>query len=374
MKIKDKLRKMRSTIIAWSVCFALYCGLLLIEDLFFGGDIRVGLYSLYAGVVVLSCALILFFVMKKTNMLSFTACTATQFVFIAVGSYLHELEFYFFMMLLLVGIVSLVKNFKIMASYIALNITITILMFIFLVPRLEWLNDYRFFMQFVMFLYGSLFMLVQTFNVTQKETRAEQAFSSFSSLLANTPNYMVIIDSNKRVRYISQQMAEFMCYTKQEFAVGQPLIDLFTDKALKLMFADIMDSDSFVETIMTINSGGRERHFKVIADKLSGETEGMFIDISDISPMVESKKSAEDAQLRAEAANTSKSRFLASMSHEIRTPMNAVIGIAQIEMQDENLSDKHMAAFEKIHSSGNTLLGIINDILDMSKIETGKMT
>jgi len=76
----------------------------------------------------------------------------------------------------------------------------------------------------------------------------------------------------------------------------------------------------------------------------------------------------------AEKANNSKSNFLATMSHEIRTPLNAVIGIAKIEMQDESLPEKHMEAFEKIHNSGNTLLGIINDILDMSKIETGKMT
>jgi len=76
----------------------------------------------------------------------------------------------------------------------------------------------------------------------------------------------------------------------------------------------------------------------------------------------------------AEKANNSKSNFLAAMSHEIRTPLNAVIGIAAIEMQDESLSEKQITAFEKIQNSGNTLLGIINDILDMSKIETGRMT
>jgi len=76
----------------------------------------------------------------------------------------------------------------------------------------------------------------------------------------------------------------------------------------------------------------------------------------------------------AEKANNTKSNFLAAMSHEIRTPLNAVIGIARIEMQDESLPEKYMTAFEKIQNSGNTLLGIINDILDMSKIETGKMT
>ena len=75
----------------------------------------------------------------------------------------------------------------------------------------------------------------------------------------------------------------------------------------------------------------------------------------------------------ADAANRAKSGFLAAMSHEIRTPMNAVIGIAQIQLQKRNLSEEQETAFEKIYSSGSNLLGIINDILDMSKIETGKM-
>jgi len=80
-----------------------------------------------------------------------------------------------------------------------------------------------------------------------------------------------------------------------------------------------------------------------------------------------------DANIKTEAANQSKSNFLATMSHEIRTPLNAILGITQIEMQKENLPDRHMSAYEKIHSSGINLLGIINDILDLTKIETGKM-
>ncbi|MDR0502523.1 MAG: hypothetical protein LBH16_04300, partial [Treponema sp.] len=80
-----------------------------------------------------------------------------------------------------------------------------------------------------------------------------------------------------------------------------------------------------------------------------------------------------DANIKIEAANHSKSNFLATMSHEIRTPLNAILGISQLEMQNETIPDRHMAAYEKIHSSGINLLGIINDILDLSKIETGKM-
>jgi len=81
----------------------------------------------------------------------------------------------------------------------------------------------------------------------------------------------------------------------------------------------------------------------------------------------------EDAVKSAQAASKAKSEFLASMSHEIRTPMNAIIGIAQAQLQKENIPDEYATALERIYKSGNSLLGIINDILDMSKIEMGKM-
>ena len=80
-----------------------------------------------------------------------------------------------------------------------------------------------------------------------------------------------------------------------------------------------------------------------------------------------------EANKQAESASKAKSDFLATMSHEIRTPMNVIIGIAQIQMQKEDLPDDYASALDKIYSSGNNLLGIINDILDMSKIEMGKM-
>ena len=76
---------------------------------------------------------------------------------------------------------------------------------------------------------------------------------------------------------------------------------------------------------------------------------------------------------KAEAANRTKSGFLATMSHEIRTPMNAIIGIAQIQLQRGDLPDEYASALQMINNSGNNLLGIINDILDLSKIETGKL-
>jgi methyl-accepting chemotaxis protein len=70
----------------------------------------------------------------------------------------------------------------------------------------------------------------------------------------------------------------------------------------------------------------------------------------------------ESSRQEAEEANISKSNFLAMMSHEIRTPMNAIIGIAQIELSKETMPDTYVSAFGKILASGNSLLGIINDI------------
>ena len=80
-----------------------------------------------------------------------------------------------------------------------------------------------------------------------------------------------------------------------------------------------------------------------------------------------------EEQRRAIQANQAKTEFLANMSHEIRTPMNAVLGMSEIILREENLTDSVREEVENIQSAGNTLLSIINDILDLSKIESGKM-
>lgn len=80
-----------------------------------------------------------------------------------------------------------------------------------------------------------------------------------------------------------------------------------------------------------------------------------------------------EARDEAEAANRSKSTFLANMSHELRTPLNAVIGFSQLMEKDPALAPKQRRNVEIINSSGNHLLTLINDILELSKIESGKM-
>ncbi len=82
---------------------------------------------------------------------------------------------------------------------------------------------------------------------------------------------------------------------------------------------------------------------------------------------------AEAAQRASEAANQAKSAFLANMSHELRTPLNAILGYAQILQRSKDLDGDHLHRVGIIHRSGEHLLTLINDILDLSKIEVGKM-
>ena len=93
--------------------------------------------------------------------------------------------------------------------------------------------------------------------------------------------------------------------------------------------------------------------------------------LRDVSERRRMMEALEVAKEEAERANRSKSVFLANMSHEIRTPLNAVLGFTQLLMADRKLPDETQSRLRVIHSAGNRLLSLINDVLDLAKIESG---
>lgn len=94
----------------------------------------------------------------------------------------------------------------------------------------------------------------------------------------------------------------------------------------------------------------------------------------DITQRKENEFELKKATDEAIAANLSKSTFLSNMSHEIRTPMNAILGYSQLLQDDDNLTKEQYENLKTINKSGTHLLALINDVLDMSKIEAGRIT
>ena len=107
----------------------------------------------------------------------------------------------------------------------------------------------------------------------------------------------------------------------------------------------------------------------------------MFIDITDITELRELQRKLEErtdmlnsALEAAKYANAAKSDFLSRMSHDIRTPMNVITGMAEIAAAHIGDQDRVKDCLQKIRLSSHHLLGLINDVLDMSKIENGNFS
>ncbi|MBL8328697.1 MAG: response regulator [Rubrivivax sp.] len=140
----------------------------------------------------------------------------------------------------------------------------------------------------------------------------------------------------------------------------------------------VANGEAHRNVLMYLNDGeGRRRSFMINGSPVpgaGGKAAGMLVSLDDVTALEEKEIQLRVARDAAETANRAKSDFLANMSHEIRTPMNAILGFAELLRRgwqtDGQQSQKHL---DTILSSGRHLLALINDILDLSKVEAGRL-
>jgi PAS domain S-box-containing protein len=138
--------------------------------------------------------------------------------------------------------------------------------------------------------------------------------------------------------------------------------------------ADVLDEAYETEYRITRPDGQERVIFEIgePAFDAAGKPIGMFGIVQDITERKQVEIELHSAQQRADAANEAKSAFLANMSHEIRTPLNGILGMAQV-LSSNPLSNQQSEQVGAILDSGKSLLAIVNDVLDLSKIEAGHM-
>ena len=194
----------------------------------------------------------------------------------------------------------------------------------------------------------------------------------FRSLLNNSPVAIVQLDPDYKVASCNPAFEQLFLYSEDE-ARGRNLDELITDP-ITLGEAAQYSRDAVDRPVKGIGKRRRKDGtfvdveilgVPVIADESRVALMGMYHDITELS----------EARREAEGANRAKSQFLANMSHELRTPLNAIIGYS--EMLQEEAQDIGVETFipdlAKINTAGKHLLALINDVLDLSKIEAGKM-
>src|SRR6266478_4720241 len=222
---------------------------------------------------------------------------------------------------------------------------------------------------------------------TTAARRAEELGAAnhfLDSMIENIPN-MIFVKDAKELRFVRLNRAgEDLLGVSRDELIGKNDFDFFpTEQAEHFVSLDretlrigrLVDIPE--EVIQTKSKGARILHTKKIPILDAAGEPSFLLGISeDITESRKTQEAVYQAQEEAERANRAKSEFLASMSHELRTPLNAILGFS--ELLSDDTSDKfdkgtRRRFLDQIHSSGQHLLQLINDILDLSKVEAGQM-
>jgi len=227
-----------------------------------------------------------------------------------------------------------------------------------------------------------------------EQLRAREDF--LQTLTENLPG-MVAYWRDSVCEFSNEANAAWFGLTREQI-VGIHARDLLGDEAYESrqpLVRQLMAGEPYHVERTLINSRGEARHLwsHYMPYRRNGQIDGFFVMQSDVTPIKEAEvrlresvTELEDTQRQmrvlnnslaqardaADAANRAKSEFLANMSHEIRTPMNTVLGLTRL-LQRETLSPAQAANVVKISEATRHLLTIINDILDLSKVEAGQL-
>ncbi|HNT73683.1 MAG TPA: histidine kinase N-terminal 7TM domain-containing protein [Anaerolineae bacterium] len=203
---------------------------------------------------------------------------------------------------------------------------------------------------------------------------------ALDTVVENINDGVVVLDMLARIIDMNP-MAERMLNLSLTNMAGIPITQVLADWPVLHLSLDQETTQVAEITLGTADAPCPcEVHLSVLRDRQNAIF-GRLLLIHDITERKQveaelrrAKEIAEEAARAAEAANRAKSVFLANMSHELRTPLNAILGFSELMYRNPTLTDDQRENLETINRSGQHLLTLINDVLEMSKIEAGRTT
>ncbi|MCL1878607.1 MAG: ATP-binding protein, partial [Defluviitaleaceae bacterium] len=213
----------------------------------------------------------------------------------------------------------------------------------------------------------------------EEYARASFAFDTVHFVLTIWDENLQIIDSNMEAvrRFGLSRKEEYIERRDEIIPANQPPGYMPMERCFKLL-SNVPDSGQLVRNVMHYNLNGEQIPMEVVFFKGNFKNRPVVLtcasDMSGIYESMEAMLSERERSAVVEANSEAKSRFLARMSHEIRTPITAVLGISEILLQQPEISDETEESITKIFNASSSLIRIINDILDLSKIEASKMS